>query len=69
VTARERARQQERLDRLLKLVANLPYNVAAPVVLRALDEAPEVVDILVMVQREVGERLAEIGRASCRERV
>ncbi len=41
-----------------KLVANLPYNVAAPVVLRALDEAPQVEEVLVMVQREVGERLA-----------
>lgn len=41
-----------------KLIANLPYNVAAPVVLRALDEAPAVVEILVMVQREVAERLA-----------
>lgn len=41
-----------------KLVANLPYNVAAPVVLRALDEAPEVSEVLVMVQKEVAERLA-----------
>ncbi len=48
----------DRPGRAWKLVANLPYNVAAPVVLRALDEAPAVVDILVMVQREVGERLA-----------
>lgn len=41
-----------------KLVANLPYNVAAPVVLRALDEAPQIGEVLVMVQREVAERLA-----------
>jgi 16S rRNA (adenine1518-N6/adenine1519-N6)-dimethyltransferase len=40
------------------MVANLPYNVAVPVVLRALDEAPTVKSMLVMVQREVGERLA-----------
>ncbi len=40
------------------LVANLPYNVAVAVVLRALDEAPRVRSMLVMVQREVGERLA-----------
>ena len=40
------------------LVANLPYNVATPIVLRALEEAPEVCSMLVMVQREVGERLA-----------
>ena len=40
------------------MVANLPYNVAVPVVLRALDEATPVRSMLVMVQREVGERLA-----------
>ena len=39
-------------------VSNLPYNVATPVVLRLLDEAPRVERLLVMVQREVGERLA-----------
>jgi 16S rRNA (adenine1518-N6/adenine1519-N6)-dimethyltransferase len=40
------------------LVANLPYNVAVLVVLRVLDEAPSVQSMLVMVQREVGDRLA-----------
>ncbi len=40
------------------LVANLPYNVATPIVVRALEEAPAVRSMLVMVQREVGERLA-----------
>ena len=40
------------------LVANLPYNVAVPVIVRVLDEAPMVASMLVMVQREVGERLA-----------
>jgi 16S rRNA (adenine1518-N6/adenine1519-N6)-dimethyltransferase len=40
------------------LVANLPYNVAVPVLMRVLDEAPTVTSMLVMVQREVGERLA-----------
>ena len=40
------------------MVANLPYNVAVPVVLRALDDAPALRSMLVMVQREVGERLA-----------
>ncbi len=39
------------------MVANLPYNVAVPVVLRALDDAPAIASMLVMVQREVGERL------------
>lgn len=40
------------------LVANLPYNVATPVVADLLDGAPQISRMLVMVQREVGERLA-----------
>ena len=39
-------------------VSNLPYNIATPVVLRILDTAPNITRMLVMVQREVGERLA-----------
>jgi 16S rRNA (adenine1518-N6/adenine1519-N6)-dimethyltransferase len=41
-----------------KMVANLPYNVAVPVVMRVLDSEPRIERLLVMVQREVGERLA-----------
>ena len=40
------------------LVANLPYNVATPLVLDVLDHVPAVQRLLVLVQREVGERLA-----------
>ncbi|HEU5002900.1 MAG TPA: 16S rRNA (adenine(1518)-N(6)/adenine(1519)-N(6))-dimethyltransferase RsmA [Actinomycetota bacterium] len=40
-----------------RLVANLPYNIATPLITRFLEEVPEVVDLLVMVQREVGQRL------------
>ena len=40
------------------MVANLPYNVATPVVVRALEEAAMIERFCVMVQREVGERLA-----------
>ena len=40
------------------LVANLPYNVATPLVMRTLTEVPAVTRLLVMVQREVGERMA-----------
>jgi 16S rRNA (adenine1518-N6/adenine1519-N6)-dimethyltransferase len=39
------------------MVANLPYNVAATVVIRALETAPQIKRFLVMVQREVGDRL------------
>jgi len=40
------------------VVANLPYNVATPVVLRCLEEAPQMTTLFVMVQAEVGQRLA-----------
>lgn len=40
------------------VVANLPYGIAATAVLRTIDELPGVARWVVMVQREVGERLA-----------
>lgn len=40
------------------LVANLPYNVATPLVMDLLEKVPAIGRMLVMVQREVGERLA-----------
>jgi 16S rRNA (adenine1518-N6/adenine1519-N6)-dimethyltransferase len=40
-----------------KLVANLPYNVATPLVVESLDGLPEVRLWCVMVQREVADRL------------
>lgn len=40
------------------LVANLPYNVSVPVVLRFLELFPSIDRVLVMVQLEVAERLA-----------
>lgn len=40
------------------MVANLPYNIATPLVADVLDSVPAVSRLLVMVQREVGERLA-----------
>ena len=40
------------------LVANLPYNVATPLIAELLDRVPAITRMLVMVQRELGERLA-----------
>ena len=40
------------------LVANLPYNIATPLVLDLLAGVPQIERMLVMVQLEVGERLA-----------
>jgi 16S rRNA (adenine1518-N6/adenine1519-N6)-dimethyltransferase len=54
------------------LVANLPYNVATPLVCDLLDGVPAIHRMLVMVQREVGERLVaapgdeQFGAASLR---
>ena len=45
-------------DERWTLVANLPYNVATPLVLDLLEQVPAIERMLVMVQREVGERLA-----------
>ncbi len=39
-------------------MANLPYNVATPLVLDLLDDVAAITRMLVMVQREAGERLA-----------
>ncbi len=39
------------------LVANLPYNIATPLVLDLLDSVPRIARMLVMVQRELAERL------------
>lgn len=40
------------------LVANLPYNIAVPVVLHLLQAVPSIATVLVMVQKEVADRLA-----------
>jgi 16S rRNA (adenine1518-N6/adenine1519-N6)-dimethyltransferase len=45
-------------DRPAVLVANLPYNVATPIVADLLDDVPLIHRMLVMVQAEVGARLA-----------
>ncbi len=41
-----------------KLVANLPYNVAVPVLLNMLEAFPSIQGVVVMVQAEVADRLA-----------
>ncbi|MDQ7805227.1 16S rRNA (adenine(1518)-N(6)/adenine(1519)-N(6))-dimethyltransferase RsmA [Amycolatopsis sp. A133] len=49
---------REELGEPTALVANLPYNVAVPVVLHLLAEVPSLKTGLVMVQTEVAERMA-----------
>ena len=41
-----------------KMVANLPYNIATPLLVTLLENAPDIQSICVMVQLEVGERFA-----------
>jgi len=41
-----------------RLVANLPYNVAVPLFLRLLERLPRLATAVVMVQREVADRMA-----------
>jgi 16S rRNA (adenine1518-N6/adenine1519-N6)-dimethyltransferase len=41
-----------------KVVANLPYGVAASVILRTISDLPEVTTWVAMVQKEVGQRFA-----------
>ncbi|WP_125106338.1 MULTISPECIES: 16S rRNA (adenine(1518)-N(6)/adenine(1519)-N(6))-dimethyltransferase RsmA [Gulosibacter] len=45
-------------DEPVALVANLPYNVSVPVLLHLLERVPSLRRGVVMVQREVGERIA-----------
>jgi len=50
-------------DRLLagrraRLVSNLPYQIATPLVLTLLQDVPAITELVVMVQEEVGERFA-----------
>jgi 16S rRNA (adenine1518-N6/adenine1519-N6)-dimethyltransferase len=45
-------------DETWSMVSNLPYNVSVPLLVELLQTAPSIGRYLVMVQREVGERLA-----------
>lgn len=49
-------------DERAVVVANLPYNVGTAITVRLLEEVPQVERIIVMLQKEVGERLvAQVG--------
>lgn len=49
---------EEKLDGgPVKLVANLPYYITTPIIMRFLEEDINVTDIVVMVQKEVAERM------------
>ncbi len=44
----------------VKVVANLPYYITTPILMKLLEEEPFVEDITVMVQKEVGERICAL---------
>lgn len=47
---------EKELPRPNKLVSNLPYNIATPLVIRLLEECPFIKTYVVMVQKEVAKR-------------
>lgn len=44
--------------RQLRVIGNLPYNISTPLLFHLLEQADAIRDMLFMVQKEVGERLA-----------
>lgn len=44
--------------RRLRIIGNLPYNISTPLLFHLLEQADAIEDMLFMVQKEVGERLA-----------
>lgn len=44
-------------DGPVKMVANLPYNITSPLVMKVLEEAPFVSELVLMVQEEVARRM------------
>src|SRR5690606_23776972 len=52
----------------LRVFGNLPYNISTPLIFHLLEQLDVIQDMHFMLQKEVDDRLAEIGRASCRER-
>lgn len=57
-----RSLAEEYIDKNLHIIANLPYNVATPLILQWLEEIESIHSITVMVQKEVAARIdAETG--------
>jgi 16S rRNA (adenine1518-N6/adenine1519-N6)-dimethyltransferase len=53
----------ERLGGPIRVVGNLPYNISSPILFHLIEAAPQVVDQLFMLQKEVVDRMAaEPGR-------
>jgi 16S rRNA (adenine1518-N6/adenine1519-N6)-dimethyltransferase len=48
----------QEIDRTFKVVANLPYNISTPILFRFLEEKSRMSNMVLMLQKEVAERLA-----------
>lgn len=44
-------------DGRYKLIANLPYYITTPLIMHVLEDSEKVIELVIMVQKEVGERL------------
>lgn len=50
-------KQQNKINKV-KIVANLPYYISTPIIMKLLENKLEISEIIVMVQKEVAERLS-----------
>lgn len=50
-------KQQNKINKV-KIVANLPYYISTPIIMKLLENRLEISEIIVMVQKEVAERLS-----------
>ena len=48
---------KNRFDKPVKVIANLPYYITTPIIMKLLEEKIDVKEIIVMVQKEVAERM------------
>ncbi|MEA1974587.1 MAG: 16S rRNA (adenine(1518)-N(6)/adenine(1519)-N(6))-dimethyltransferase RsmA [Bacillota bacterium] len=48
---------KNRFDKPVKVIANLPYYITTPIIMKLLEERIDVKEIIVMVQKEVAERM------------
>lgn len=48
---------EEKMERPTKVVANLPYYITTPIIMKLVEEPSDIKEIIVMVQKEVAERM------------
>ena len=49
--------EKENIKGKVKVVANLPYYISTPIIMKLLEEDLDIDEIIIMVQKEVGERI------------